>query len=82
MIPTLALVTWRESQRFALPIPLFLLWPIVLIVYLVANLVQLRTTDPNSNAAKALVAVSVFNNARGLRLCITDDETQLSLKVI
>lgn len=64
MMPSLALVGLSRPRRLPpLPVPLFLLWPLVLFCLAIARLLQ---RDRPMHAARLRAAMQVFRELRGL----------------
>lgn len=82
MIPSFVVVKWRHGQKFGIPLPIFIAWPLILLVFMIAGIVQLATPKHNRIAAQALLAVEGFSRSRGFRLDIKSKDTNFSISVI
>ena len=82
MIPSFVIVKWREGQKFGVPIPIFLFWPLLLLLFVTAGVVQLATLKSNLLAAKVLLGIEGFVQFRGFHLKVKSQDTNLSISVI
>ncbi|MCC6738944.1 MAG: hypothetical protein IT452_07845 [Planctomycetia bacterium] len=76
MIPALLLVGVGWQRRLPLPIPLFLLWPLVAVAVLVTAIVQLarRITRPAATTPLFPPVLEALFQLSGLRVDIRDRE--------
>jgi hypothetical protein len=81
MMPALALVAIPGPRWLPpLPLPLFLLWPLVLICL---GLARLLDHDRPGEAAKLRTAMQVFRELRGLTIDVdTSDRRQVRIRFV
>ena len=82
MIPSFVLVSWRRDQRFPVPIPVLLLWPVVLPLWFAGWVLTAIARVKTSWIAKLHLACSAFGRLSGLRVAIQSDDTYLTIAVI
>lgn len=82
MIPSFVIVSWRRDQRIPVPIPLVLLWPVVLPMWFAAWALTAVVRVKTGWVAKLHLACSAFGRLSGLRVAIQSDDTCLTISVI
>jgi len=83
MPPALLLVRVGRARRLTLPLPLFLLWPLVLLAWVVLGPAWLVTAGRRpALLAAGITALRAFNELRGTRVDIRGRDASIYLQFI
>ena len=84
MPPALLLVRFRHIRRLILPLPVFLLWPLLLLAWLGLGLVWLATTGrPRPRGLLAgLMTLRVLSELRGTEIDFRGHDSSIYMRFI
>jgi len=84
MPPALLLLRFGRRHRFHLPLPLFLLWPLLLLAWLGLGLVWLATSlgsRPGSLVA-GMTALRALGELRGTRIDLQGRDAAMTMRFV
>lgn len=81
MIPSLLMIRFGQNLRYWIPVPLFLLWPLLLLIWIVAALTRLFVPVWRDQCTAVLFALKVFVAARRFALEIRSDDANFSIQI-
>ena len=81
MIPSLLLIRFGRDLKYWLPMPVFLLWPLLLLTWIVVKVLRLFVPTWKDPCTLILFALRAFAAARGFAFAIQSDDTNFSLRI-
>ena len=79
---SITILRWRRNQRVPVILPVFLLWPIVLILLIVGWVMRIGSTRWAERGKLIVLLTRLFCATRGLRISIQDDESGLEIAML
>ncbi len=81
--PALLIIGFGEQRRVRLPLPVFLLWPLILLGWICVAVAWPFTRGPGrAKVGGMLVALRCAHALRGLRIDIQGEDTNIYLSLI
>ena len=81
MIPSLLLIRIRGTRSFWIPVPLFLFWPFIPLIWIVAKLVYFLIPSTRYRATSVIVGLGAFMALRGFRLAIGERDNGFNVAI-
>lgn len=78
---SIAVLRWRRDQKVPFVIPVFVFWPIMIVLLVVGVTLQLGSTRWARRGKQIVLIARIVGAMRGLRISLRDDESQLDIKV-
>ncbi|MCE2406211.1 MAG: hypothetical protein J4G19_01730 [Pseudomonadales bacterium] len=79
---SIAIVRWRRNQRVPFILPVFILWPFMIVFLIVGFAMQLGSSRWVQRGKKIVLMTRTVNALRGLRISLRDDESLLDIAVL
>ena len=81
MIPSLMVIRFGQNLKYWIPIPLFLLWPFLLAVWIVVAVLRVSVPSWRHQCIRILFALKAFALARGFALEIRSPDANFSVGI-
>ncbi len=79
---SIAVVRWRHDQKIPLILPVFVFWPIMIVLLIVGWTMQLGSTRWELRGKQIVLMTRLINSLRGLRISLRDEESLLAIIVL
>ena len=79
---SIAIVRWRRNQRVPFILPVFILWPFMIVFLIVGFAMQLGSSRWEQRGKEIVLITQAVNALRGLRISLRDDESFLDIAVL
>lgn len=79
---SIAVVRWRRDQKVPFILPVFIFWPIMIVLLLIGLTMQLGSTRWVCRGQQIVLMTRIIGALRGLRISLQDDETLLDIVVL
>ena len=79
---SIAVLRWRRDQKVPFVLPVFILWPIMIVLLIVGLTMQLGSTRWERRGKQIVLMTRIVGALRGLRISLRDDETVLDITVL
>ena len=81
MIPSILLISFGQKFTWYIPVPLFIFWPVLLIVWLIVHGLRILIPSMTQGCDKVLLGIRIFAVARGFSFALASDETKFSVRL-
>ncbi len=78
---SIAVVRWRHDQKIPLILPVFIFWPIMIVLLIVGWTMRLGSMRWEIRGKQIVLMTRLINSLRGLRISLRDDESLLAITV-
>ena len=79
---SIAVLRWRRDQKVPFILPVFVFWPIMIVLLIVGLTMQLGSTRWVRRGKQIVLMTRILGALRGLRIFLRDDETLLDITVL
>ncbi|MCY4127728.1 MAG: hypothetical protein OXG15_00665 [Gammaproteobacteria bacterium] len=79
---SIAVLRWRRDQKVPLVLPVFVFWPIMIVLLIVGLSMQLGSTRWVRRGKQIVLLTRIVGALRGVRISLRDDETLLDISVL
>ena len=79
---SIAVLRWRRNQKVPFVLPVFIFWPILIVLLIVGLMMQLGSTHWVRRGKQIVLMTRIVSAMRGLRISLRDDETLLDISLL
>lgn len=79
---SIAVLRWRRDQKVPFVVPVFVFWPIMVVLLIVGVTMQLGSTRWTRRGKQIVLMTRIVGAMRGLRISLRDDESLLDITVL
>ena len=79
---SIAVIRWRHDQKIPLVFPVFVFWPILIVLLVIGWSMQLGTSRWKLRGKYIVLMTRLINGMRGLRVSLRDDDSFLTIIVL
>ena len=79
---SIAVVRWRRDQKVPFILPVFIFWPIMIVLLIVGLTMQLGSTRWIRRGKQIVLMTRIVSALRGSRISLRDDESLLDIVVL
>lgn len=79
---SIAVFRWRRDQKVPFVLPIFVFWPIMIVLLIVGLTMQLGSARWVTRGKQIVLMTRIVGALRGLRISLRDDETVLDISLL
>lgn len=79
---SIAVIRWRHDQKIPLVFPVFIFWPIMIVLLVIGWSMQLGSSRWKLRGKIIVLLTRMINASQGLRVSLRDDESFLAITVL